>query len=126
LADTLAESQARLQQLADRLEETETENTTNRIEELEKKLNEAIVSAKWLRSHNLELENEVAKHEPELDNALAAKENALRKLKHARKVIKDLLQERVRLEPLVSSTCITNFYLRATSWQVRCVIGKVI
>ena len=52
-------------------------------------------SAKWLRVQNADLERKVEQHKPELANALSAREAAFTKLKHARKVIRDLLEERV-------------------------------
>ena len=52
-------------------------------------------SAKWLRVQNADLERKLEQHKPELANALSAREAAFTKLKHARKVIRDLLEERV-------------------------------
>jgi len=51
-------------------------------------------SSKWLRVQNADLERRVEQHKPELVNALSAREAAFTKLKHARKVIRDLLEER--------------------------------
>ncbi|KAF8969476.1 hypothetical protein BDZ97DRAFT_246874 [Flammula alnicola] len=94
LAANLAESQARLHQLAARLEENESESWESRYENLQNSYKEAVNSAKWLRAQNADLEHKVAQHRPEMDNALSAREGAFRKLGHARKVIRDLLEER--------------------------------
>ena len=58
---------------------------------------EALTSVKWLRAHNAELEREIANHKPKANSVLAAREDAFLKLKHARKVIRDLIDERVNL-----------------------------
>lgn len=96
LAATLADTQERLQKVAARLEEDDETKWESRYEELRVAQTEAVNSAKWLRAQNIELKQKVAKHKPEMDRALSAREAAFRKLKHARKVIRDLLAERVR------------------------------
>ena len=93
LANTLTAVQIGLQRLAARLEETEVQRS--RYEDLQNSYDEAINSAKWLRVQNADLEHKVEQHKPELANALSAREAAFKKLKHARKVIRDLLEERV-------------------------------
>lgn len=93
LANTLATVQTGLQRLAARLEETEIQRS--RYEDLKNSYDEAVNSAKWLRVQNADLEHKVEQHKPELVNALSAREAAFTKLKHARKVIRDLLEERV-------------------------------
>lgn len=92
LANTLASVQIGLQRLAARLEETESQRS--RYEDLKNSYDEAVNSAKWLRLQNADLEHKVEQHKPELANALSAREAAFTKLKHARKVIRDLLEER--------------------------------
>ncbi|KDR83925.1 hypothetical protein GALMADRAFT_686240 [Galerina marginata CBS 339.88] len=96
LAGDLAQNQSRLERLVERLEQREkaAENWETRYEDLEVSHKEAVNSAKWLRAQNMELEQKLQQHRPELDRALSAREGAFRKLKHARKVIRDLLQER--------------------------------
>jgi len=94
LANTLATVQTGLQRIAARLEETEVQR--NHYEDLQNSYDEAMNSAKWLRVQNADLEHRVEQHKPELANALSAREAAFTKLKHARKVIRDLLEERVR------------------------------
>lgn len=81
-----------------RLEEREklSEGLEARYEELEKSRTEAVNSAKWLNAQNNDLQFKLDQHRPQLDRLLSARESAFRKLKHARKVIRDLLQERVR------------------------------
>jgi len=93
LANTLTAVQIDLQRLAARLEETEIQRS--RYEDLQNSYDEAVNSAKWLRVQNADLEHKVEQHKPELANALSAREAAFKKLKHARKVIRDLLEERV-------------------------------
>ena len=98
MAGTLADTQTRLDFLAERLD-TESEEVSNvwqtRCEDLEKSFREAINSAKWLRAQNEDLERRLNLHQPEISSALDAREAAFRRLKHARKVIRDLLEERV-------------------------------
>lgn len=86
-----------MQQVLARLEAREqaAENLESREEELEKALREAVNGAKWLRLQNADLEERLARQSPELEQALSAREQSFKKLKHARKVIRDLLQERV-------------------------------
>lgn len=93
LANTLSTVQTSLQRLAARLDETEIQKS--RYEDLKNSYDEAVNSAKWLRLQNADLEHKVEQHKPELANALSAREAAFTKLKHARKVIRDLLEERV-------------------------------
>lgn len=71
----------------------------SRIAELEAKNSELFISVKWLRHLNEELERKEANHKAELDHALEARESAFRKLKHIRKVARDLLDERVTSPP---------------------------
>lgn len=97
MASTLHDIQNRLQQVLNRLDARErvTETWETRQEELEKSLRDAVNSAKWLRAQNADLEVRLAQHKPELEQALLAREDSFKKLKHARKVLRDLLQERV-------------------------------
>lgn len=75
----------------------------SRIAELEAKNSELFISVKWLRHLNEELERKEANHKAELDHALEARESAFRKLKHIRKVARDLLDERVVQNPFVGA-----------------------
>lgn len=90
LSKALELAQSRLVQLAKRVEQQDqdTENWKGRYADLEVAYREALTSAKWLRVHNAELERNMASYKPE-------RESALQKLKHARKVIRDLIDERV-------------------------------
>lgn len=83
--------------MVERLDESEETSATwrNRCEELDRSLREAVNSAKWLRAQNEDLERRLNSHHPEIKGALDAREAAFRRLKHARKVIRDLLEERV-------------------------------
>ncbi|KAF8913721.1 hypothetical protein CPB84DRAFT_1819771 [Gymnopilus junonius] len=101
MATTLNGLQSRLQQVLTRLDAREraTESWETRQEGLEKSLREAVNSAKWLRAQNEELEARLAQHKPELEQAFLAREASFKKLKHARKVIRDLLQERGDMSP---------------------------
>lgn len=56
---------------------------------------ELLNSAKWLRVQNADLERKLEAHKPEMENALLARESSFKKLRHTRKVIRDLLEERV-------------------------------
>lgn len=89
--------QTRLRQILNRLEDKEEDPSIwkTRCENLEVSYKEAVTSAKWLRSQNAELEQKVSKYQPEMNNALDARDAAFKRLKHARKVIRDLLEERV-------------------------------
>lgn len=91
----MADTQAKLQQIAERIVNDDVSSWKKRYEELENSHREAVNSAKWLRAQNIDLENKLSSYKPEMNNALAAREDAFRKLKHARKVIRDLLTERV-------------------------------
>jgi chromosome segregation ATPase len=97
LAGTLADTQSRLDLIVERLDASEEVSTTwqARYEDSERSLREAINSAKWLRTRNEDLERRLNSHQPEIKCALDAREAAFRRLKHARKVIRDLLEERV-------------------------------
>ena len=97
VAAGLAEMQTRLNQILDRLDDKEEDPSIwkTRCENLEVSYKEAVTSAKWLRSQNAELEKKVNKYQPEMINALDARDAAFKRLKHARKVIRDLLEERV-------------------------------
>jgi hypothetical protein len=66
-----------------------------RIIELEGQNKEYLNSAKWLRQQNAELERRVSQWKPQMDNALNARNAAFRKLKNTRKVVRDLIDERV-------------------------------
>ena len=94
----MADTQTRLDFLVERLD-TESEEVSNvwqtRCEYLERSSREAINSAKWLRAQNEDLERRLNLHQPEISSALDAREAAFRRLRHARKVIRDLLEERV-------------------------------
>ncbi|KAH9482762.1 hypothetical protein JR316_0004862 [Psilocybe cubensis] len=95
LARTLAEIQSRLQQLALRLEEKEKHSEiSGRCRELEESLKVAVNSAKWLNAQNKDLQFRLDQSRPEIDRLLIARESACKRLKHARKVIRDLLEER--------------------------------
>jgi regulator of replication initiation timing len=87
----------RLDLLVERLDESEDVSNVwqTRCEDLERSLREAVNSAKWLRAQNEDLERRLNSHQPEIRGALDAREAAFRRLKHARKVIRDLLEERV-------------------------------
>lgn len=76
--------------------EQSREGLDARYQEIEKKYNEAVNGAKWLSAQNSHLQERLTQYQPEFDRALSAREGAFKKLKHARKVIRDLLQERVR------------------------------
>lgn len=93
----MADIQARLDFVVERLDESEEVSTIwqTRCEELERSLREAVNSAKWLRAQNEDLELRLNSQQPEIKTALDAREAAFRRLKHARKVIRDLLEERV-------------------------------
>jgi hypothetical protein len=99
LAGTLSDIQLRLDFLADseRLDDSEQVSTTwqTRCEETERSLKEAVNSAKWLRVQNEDLERRVNMHQLEIRCALDARDAAFKRLKHARRVIQDLLDERV-------------------------------
>ncbi|KAJ3518057.1 hypothetical protein NLJ89_g88 [Agrocybe chaxingu] len=94
LANVLEDSQTRLRQLVLRVESQDVQTWQSRFEDMEKAHKEAVNSAKWLRAQNAELEQQLGQHRPAIDNALSAREAAFRRLKHARKVIRDLLDER--------------------------------
>jgi len=93
LSNALALVQSRLLQLAKGIEETD--NWKSRCTDLEVAYKEALTGAKWLRAQNAELERKMANHKPEVNKVLSAHEDGFQKLKHARKVIRDLLDERV-------------------------------
>lgn len=96
VAASLTELQTRLNKLLERLDKEEDSSIwKTRCESLEISYKEAVTSAKWLRAQNAELEKKVERHEPEMKDALDARDGAFRRLKHARKVIRDLLEERV-------------------------------
>ncbi|KAF9478142.1 hypothetical protein BDN70DRAFT_880289 [Pholiota conissans] len=95
LANSLAVTQERLIQLAARVEDRELDvELKARYEKLQNAHKEAVNSAKWLRTQNIELEHRLEEHKPAVNNAVAARDIAFHKLKHARKVIRDLLAER--------------------------------
>ncbi len=87
----------RLDLLVERLDESEDISTVwqTRCGDLERSLRETVNSAKWLRAQNEDLERRLNSHQPEIRGALDAREAAFRRLKHARRVIRDLLEERV-------------------------------
>ncbi|PPR04066.1 hypothetical protein CVT24_010641 [Panaeolus cyanescens] len=62
--------------------------------QLEQERERNLNTIKWLRVRIGELEESLGKQKPDIDNAVAARNAALQKLKHARKVIRDLLAER--------------------------------
>jgi predicted nuclease with TOPRIM domain len=115
VAAGLAEMQTRLGQILNRLDDKEEDPSIwkTRCENLEVLYKEAVTSAKWLRSQNAELEHKVSKYQPEMNNALDARDAAFKRLKHARKVIRDLLEERVS-EPFCNlmSWDLMNLFLR--------------
>jgi hypothetical protein len=76
-------------------QDQDLENWKSRYTDLEVAYKEALTSAKWLRVHNAELERKMASHKSEVNNVFCAREDAFQKLKHARKVIRDLIDERV-------------------------------
>ena len=55
--------------------------------------------------HNAELERKMASRKPEVNTVLSEREDALQKLKHARKVIRDLIDERVTSHGEYSCPC---------------------
>lgn len=95
LAGTLADAHAKLQQIAERVLSDDVSGWQKRCEELESSHKEAVNSAKWLRAQNIDLEHKLNSYKPEMGSAIKARDDAFRKLKHARKVIRDLLTERV-------------------------------
>ncbi|KAF8165506.1 hypothetical protein B0H34DRAFT_241816 [Crassisporium funariophilum] len=100
-SQTMTDYHTRLRRLVQRAKEKEkeTEDISIRYKQLEASLSEAVTSAKWLRVQNAELERQLEEQKPSMTNALSAREGAFRKLKHARKVIRDLLDERGDLSP---------------------------
>lgn len=92
----LADSQRRLEQLVARLEAEEDSSVwKTRFQELEEAYEEERTRANELSHQNDELRRRLQQHRPEVDNAVDARAAAFRKLKHSRKVIRDLLGERV-------------------------------
>lgn len=102
MAATLADTQSRLQEVAARIRDSDTdpENWQARYEELYRKSIETINGTKWLQTQIVDLEHKLEQQKPEIDNLLTARDAAFTKLKHARRVIRDLLDERVRLRSL--------------------------
>lgn len=101
LAGALADTQAKLFQLAERLENDDSDEEWRvRYEEIKDAHKEAVNGAKWLRAQNVDLQHRLDQQKPEFDNAITARDMALQKLKHARKVIRDLLAERVGFCPM--------------------------
>jgi predicted nuclease with TOPRIM domain len=65
-----------------------------RINELESHNHEILNAAKWLRVQNSELERKADLRKPEVENAIDARNAAIRKWRRAKMVIRDLLDER--------------------------------
>lgn len=95
----MADTQKRLQEVAERIKDSNSdpEHWQARYEELQRRSTEHVTGTKWLQSQLDDLEHKLEQQKPEIDNLLTARDAAFTKLKHARKVIRDLLDERVRL-----------------------------
>ncbi|PFH51371.1 hypothetical protein AMATHDRAFT_59079 [Amanita thiersii Skay4041] len=89
LAKALGDIQKRLVTLA-HSEEDWNENS-RQLEEDNTRLRNTL---KTLTTLNAELHRKATTHKPELENAIEARDASFRKLHHARKVIKDLIEER--------------------------------
>lgn len=96
IAAIIAGVQERLVEVTRRTDE-QGESWQKTLVELERKNKEALNSAKWLRHQNEELERQVARRKPDLENAVDARNAAIRKLYYARKVIRDLVNENERV-----------------------------
>ncbi|KAF8631609.1 hypothetical protein AX15_002356 [Amanita polypyramis BW_CC] len=90
IGQTLTYVQDRLAQLAKRCQ-VENSDKLRQLEYDNTRLREGI---KQLRIVNAELQQKAKVHKPELDRAVQAREAAFRKLRHARRVIKDLVEEK--------------------------------
>ncbi|KAG5634162.1 hypothetical protein H0H81_003105, partial [Sphagnurus paluster] len=68
------------------------------LADLERESTDIVKSARWLSHQNQELERKLAQQKPELNNAIDAREASFRKLRHARKVIRDLVIDNEKLQ----------------------------
>lgn len=66
-----------------------------RLVELESQNKEYLNRANWLHQQNAQLETKVSQWKPEMDNAIDARNAAFRKLRNTRRVVRDLIEERV-------------------------------
>ncbi|RDB22746.1 hypothetical protein Hypma_009985 [Hypsizygus marmoreus] len=92
-----AQVQDRIVQVTRRSED-ETNYWQATMIELEERNAEVVNNMKWLSEQNRELERRFQQKQPDLERALDARGAAFRKLRYARKVIRDLVDENERLQ----------------------------
>ncbi|KAG5648892.1 hypothetical protein DXG03_000241 [Asterophora parasitica] len=78
--------------------ETECDSLKDSVADLTKKGAELDRRVRWLTHQKLELERRFAQQKPDLDNAIRARDAALKRLQNAYKVIRDLVRENERLQ----------------------------
>jgi len=88
--------QARLGDLTNRIE-TEGFEKLRHLEADNERLRDGV---KQLKTAKAELQRQATTYGPELEKAVGARDAAIRKLRHARRVIKDLVEERERVSNL--------------------------
>ena len=88
--------QARLGDLTNRIE-TEGFEKLKQLEADNERLRDGI---KQLRTGKAELQRQAMTYGPELEKAVEARDAAIRKLRHARRVIKDLVEEKEKVSNL--------------------------
>ncbi|KAG5732055.1 hypothetical protein E4T56_gene18754 [Termitomyces sp. T112] len=74
------------------------EESKRSVTELELENTKLSKTAKWLAQQKQELQRQVENHKPELEEAIDARETALRKLRNAYGVVRDLINEIERLQ----------------------------
>ncbi|KAK2466093.1 hypothetical protein APHAL10511_001735 [Amanita phalloides] len=94
IGKALAEAQNQLAELVRRVQADDDE-TLKQLEDDNERLKNNI---NRLKNVNAALQQKAKAHKPELDRAIEARDGAFRKLKHARRVIKDLIEEREKIE----------------------------
>ncbi|KAF5387633.1 hypothetical protein D9615_000572 [Tricholomella constricta] len=96
VASIISRVQNRLADVARRTE-AEQESWQDSVAELNKKSTELVKTAQWLTHQNHELGRKFAQQKPNLDRAIDARNAAFNKLRSARKVIRDLVNENERV-----------------------------
>ncbi|KIL70205.1 hypothetical protein M378DRAFT_156280 [Amanita muscaria Koide BX008] len=95
ITQMVSDVQQRLVKVSKRCEERDNE----KLKQLEEDNSRLRKGVKHLGVTNAELERKVKAHKPELSRAIDARDAAFNKLRHARRVIKDLIEEKEKGEP---------------------------
>lgn len=104
IANIMSRVQQRLADVSRRSEE-HGDVWQARVIELESQNKEYLDRANWLHQQNAQLENKASQWQPEMDNAIDARDAAFRKLRNTRRLVRDLIEERVNYSVLLFVVC---------------------